>query len=291
LACFPRRVTDRALRNVLCDHPDLTSLKAVGVGAVGSVAFVDDARMYATMLDSLRASYRLGASGARDSRFIELDGVTASIVPATPNRSVVNAVVYDDADALKRALPELAREYEDAGVRAWTVWVPDVDRRAAEMLRRAGHALDASPRAMALDLATLSRAPGPEPEWDNAWDMPGIGLVNDRAYGDSDGLWASALGQLPGGSAHVYIARDGDPVSFVMVHDHGTDCVFWFAATIPEARGHGLAGGLLHRALLDARDRGLRTSTTQATAMGRPVYERIGYRDLGPIHMYERRRG
>ena len=67
------------------------------------------------------------------------------------------------------------------------------------------------------------------------------------------------------------------------------DCGFWFAATVPEARGRGLVSGLLHRALRDARERGCRTSTTQATAMGRPVYERIGYRDLGPIHMYERR--
>jgi len=58
---------------------------------------------------------------------------------------------------------------------------------------------------------------------------------------------------------------------------------------VPAARGRGLAAGLLHRALADARERGCRTSTTQATTMGRPVYERIGYRDLGPVHMYERR--
>jgi GNAT superfamily N-acetyltransferase len=100
-----------------------------------------------------------------------------------------------------------------------------------------------------------------------------------------------ALGSLPDGSAHLYLARvDGAPGSFVMVHDHEGDCVFGFAATVPAARGRGLAAGLLHRALTDARDRGCRTSTTQATAMGRPVYERIGYRDLGPVHMYERRR-
>jgi hypothetical protein len=144
---------------------------------------------------------------------------------------------------------------------------------------------------MAMELATLGRAPGPEPEWDDAWDLSGVGLVNDRAYGDADGSWARALGELPEESAHIYTARNqGTAVSFVMVHDHGTDCAFWFAATVPEARGRGLVSGLLYRALLDARDRGLRTSTTQATAMGRPVYERIGYYDLGPIHMYERRR-
>jgi GNAT superfamily N-acetyltransferase len=252
---------------------------------------MDDSALYATMMDSMRASYRLGVSGASDSRLFERDGVTASISPSTPDRSVLNGVIYDDAAALGAGLDALADAYADAGVRAWTVWVPDGDDHAVAILQSAGHKLDASPRAMAIELATLGRAPRPEPEWDDTWDLSGVGLVNDRAYGDADGSWARALGELPEGSAHVYIARDqGKPVSFVMVHDHGTDCVFWFAATLPEARGRGLAGGLLHRALADARERGMRTSTTQATAMGRPVYERIGYHDLGPIHMYERRR-
>jgi GNAT superfamily N-acetyltransferase len=249
-----------------------------------------DTELHATMIDSMRAGYRLGVSGTSDSHLFERDGITASIVPSTPDRSVLNAVIYADAAALGTSLDALASAYADAGVRAWTVWVPDGDHQSVAMLMRAGHKLDASPRAMAIELATLGPAPGPEPEWDDTWDLRGVGLVNDRAYGDTDGSWARALGELPEGSAHIYIARDeGKPVSFVIVHDHGTDCVFWFAATVPEARGRGLAGGLLFRALRDARDRGLRTSTTQATAMGRPVYERIGYHDLGPIHMYERR--
>jgi GNAT superfamily N-acetyltransferase len=250
----------------------------------------DDSALYATMIESMRAGYRMGVGGASDSRLFERDGVMASISPATPDRSVLNAVIYTDARKLGNSLDALAGVYADAGVRAWTVWVPDGDEEAVAILERAGHVLDASPRAMALELASLGDAPAPEPEWDGTWDLRGAGLVNDRAYGDADGSWASALGELQEGSAHIYIARDeGDAVSFVMVHDHEDDCVFWFAATVPEARGRGLAGGLLYRALCDARDRGLRTSTTQATAMGRPLYEQIGYRDLGPIHMYERR--
>jgi len=253
---------------------------------------VDDDALYAILLDSLRASYRLGATGAPDSRVLELGGVTATITPAARDRSVLNGVLYADAAELQERLPELAAAYGDAGVRAWTVWVPDADADAAELLVGAGHELDASPRAMVIELEDLGEAPGPEPEWDGAWDMPGIGLVNDRAYGDPEGLWANALGHLPEGSGHVYIhRREGEPVSFVLVHDHDEDCVFWFAATVAEARGRGLVAGLLHRALLDARERGMRTSTTQATAMGRPVYARVGYRDLGPIHMYERREG
>jgi GNAT superfamily N-acetyltransferase len=252
---------------------------------------MDDASLRATMFDSLRASLRLGGKGAADTRVLELDGVTASIVPDAPDRSVVNGVVYDSPASLEAALDELAAVYEDAGVRAWTVWVPDGDENAVRMLEAAGHKLDASPRAMGMELDRLQDAPRPEPEWSGEWDLRSAGLVNDRAYGDPDGLWVQALGSLPERSGHLYLVRlDEEPISFVMVHDHNRDCVFWFAATVPAGRGRGLASGLLHRALVDARNRGCLTTTTQATAMGRSVYERIGYRDLGPVHMYERRR-
>jgi GNAT superfamily N-acetyltransferase len=253
---------------------------------------MDDSALLSTMFASLAASYRLAARGAPDSRLFERDGVTASIVPATPNRSVVNAVVYERVEELAAALDELAAAYADAGVRAWTVWVPDGDERAVELLEAAGHKLDASPRGMGIELDQLGDAPRPEPEWSDEWDLRSAWLVNDRAYGDPDGLWEKALGAIPAGSAYLYLSRkDGEPASFVMVHDQEGDCVFWFAATVPAARGRGLTSGLLHRALRDARGRGCRTSTTQATAMGRPVYERIGYRDLAPVHMYERRQG
>jgi GNAT superfamily N-acetyltransferase len=252
---------------------------------------MDHSAMLSTTLASFRASLRLEAEGAPDTRLLEFDGVTAAIVPATPDRSVMNSVAYDHPAALEAALDELAAAYADAGIRAWTVWVPDGDGQAVRLLEGAGHKLDASPRAMFMKLDRLGDPPGPEPEWSGDWDLASAGIVNDRAYGDPEGLWESALGGLPKGSAHLYLAHvDAEPASFVLVHDHEDDCVFWFAATVPTARGRGLVSGLLHRALCDARERGRRTTTTEATAMGRPVYERIGYRDLGPLHMYERRR-
>jgi ribosomal protein S18 acetylase RimI-like enzyme len=243
------------------------------------------------MFRSLRASARLIGKGAEGNRVLELEGVTAAIVPAAPDRSVVNSVVYDSADVLANALGTLADTYEEAGVRAWTVWTRDGDERAVRTLESAGHRLDASPQAMGMALSELRDPPGAEPEWSSDWDLDAAGLINDRAYGDPEGLWSSALGELPKGIAHLYLVRlDGKPASMVMVHDHGGDCAFWFAATVPEARGRGLVSSTLHRALVDARERGCETTTTQATAMGRPIYARLGYRDLGPIPMYERRK-
>ena len=61
-------------------------------------------------------------------------------------------------------------------------------------------------------------------------------------------------------------------------------------ATLERARGRGLATALMRQALLEARERGMETTSLQATRMGAPIYARLGYRDLGAIQMWERRR-
>ena len=60
-------------------------------------------------------------------------------------------------------------------------------------------------------------------------------------------------------------------------------------AVVPEARGRGLSGKLIAHSLADAVERGQQTSTLVATKLGRPVYERLGFRALGVLEMWERR--
>jgi GNAT superfamily N-acetyltransferase len=92
-------------------------------------------------------------------------------------------------------------------------------------------------------------------------------------------------------AGHVYVARlDGRPAACVAALDAGGDCGIWNVGTVADARERGLATALMRQALVDARDRGCATTSLQATAMGRPVYQRLGYRDLGAIEMWERRR-
>jgi GNAT superfamily N-acetyltransferase len=245
---------------------------------------------FRTMLRSMRRTVELQQHGAPDSRVLDLEGVTAAITPAVPSRSVANGVVVEDFSNLDAVLPRLAEAYSEAGIRAWTVWVPEGETAARDLLAGAGHALDASPAAMLLDLDGLAAPRGPEPDWTADWDMRAAGAISDAAYGDTTGLFAAGMAQLPPSSGYLYLARvDGEPASFVLVHDDEDNCEFWMAATRPEAQGRGLLSWLLHRAMLDARDRGCGTSTTQATKMGEPVYARLGYTTFGRIEMWERR--
>ena len=71
---------------------------------------------------------------------------------------------------------------------------------------------------------------------------------------------------------------------------NGSDCEIVFVAVLPEGRGRGISGRLMARALADAADQGLETTTLQATKLGYPVYVKLGYADHGELQMWERRK-
>ena len=239
----------------------------------------------------LTAFVRMLAAGAGSSVLFERDGVSASIVPAAPERSVINSVVYRDAGSLGAALDELARAYGSAGVRAWTVWVPEADREAAGLLEGAGHRLDATPTAMVMDLSGLPEAEDDELDWDGAAAVGDVTRINDLAYGFEVGTFGGALERTPSGvPMRLYQARvDGQPASVLATVDDDGDCGVYLVATLKERRGRGLARRLLHAALAEARERGLRTSSLQSTKFGYPVYARLGYEPICALEMWERR--
>ena len=240
------------------------------------------------------ALLRAALAGTREfsravaSEVHERGGVVAAVVPACPERSMVNCVTYESAAAVGPALGELARIYDEAGVDAWTVWVPPGDDELAGVLEEAGHVLDASPEAMGMDLDSVQRPP-PSGAWTREGDPGVVAEINDRAYG-YEGSFARALAGLDAGALRFYTAQlDGAAASCCVTVDVQADCHVTLVATLPEARGRRLAGALMAHALVDARQRGLLTSTLVATKMGRPVYERLGYRGVGQLEMWERR--
>lgn len=253
------------------------------------MARVDDAEAWRRLIASL-AQWSRNIDGASEGMHtIERDGVIATVTPAAPERAVVNDVIYWDAAGLAAAYDEIAAAYDDAGIEAWTVWVPDTEPAVADMLAARGHVLDSDPEAMILDLDTVERPPEP-PGFTTEVDARTIARINDAAYGLPGSFERALSGMRRGDDVHFYAAGEGgEPSSCLMAFDHGGDCSIWLVATLPQARGNGLARALMGRALADGRERGCTTSTLEATDLGRPVYERLGYRSLGEIQMWERR--
>ncbi len=240
---------------------------------------------------ALMSFIRLVGAGAGSSRVLEPDGVTASVVRAIPDRSIVNSVAYRDTDSLAAALEKLAAEYDAAGIEAWTVWVPEDDRDAAALLEASGHRLDATPTAMIADLSELPELDADELDWGVGANPPDVGRINDLAYGWPERTFIRAMDRFEEVDAlRLYEARvDGKPVCALGTYDNADDCELYFVATLPNHRGEGLARRLTHRALIDARDRGLTVSSLQATKMGSPIYERLGYEPICTLQMWERR--
>jgi GNAT superfamily N-acetyltransferase len=239
------------------------------------------------MLGSMRSFHALVGRASKDAFVLDRDGLMAAVVPAVPERSVMNSVIYHDPKLLASMLDDIAAAYEGAGVKAWTVWVPAWDKDTSRLLKETGHVLDADPAAMIADLDEL--------DIDEAEPFSGtkddVAALNDRAYPFDGQPFSRGLSSFPEDEGNWYVARDGGkPMAGLATFDHDGDCGIELVATLPQARGRGLATRLMRRALIDARERGCTTSSLQATKLGEPVYARLGYRSIGPLEMWERRR-
>lgn len=250
---------------------------------------LDERELRRRAVEGVRDEVEAFGSAAPGSQLIRREGLLASVVPASPQRSLFNSVFYDDPAALAAEVEALEQAYDSHGVRAWTVWVPDADRETARLLGARGHSLDASPRAMAMELSGL----GPEPPAPTGVERgpiaPGVcAELNDRAYGfGDDGFRAGLSGAT---AIRWYGAFEGEvPLGCAGAIAVGEDCCITGVATPPEHRGRGIASWLLWQALAEARRDGLGSASLQASRAGAPLYERIGFRDLGFIEMWEMR--
>ena len=248
-----------------------------------------DDELRARHLASQRHFYDL-ITPAAGGQLVDLGGdVRAALVPSLPHRSLFNAVNYSNAAALIAAIGALADMYEQAGVIAWTVWVRPGDDDVARALEDAGHVLDADPELMGAPLDEIDLEPRTDLGWDaGTWQE--IGLCNDAAYGIPPTFVAPLAGL--GDEPRRFVARDDDgrAIACVLGAVSDGDCEISLVATRPEARGRGISSELMRAALRDGRERGATTTTLEATKLGQPVYERLGYRALGALQMWERRK-
>jgi GNAT superfamily N-acetyltransferase len=251
---------------------------------------LDERELRARALGGVREQVEALGSAHSDSVLIRRPGLLAAIVPSSPRRAFFNSVFYSDPATLRTEVGALADVYDSHGVDAWMAWVPDEDRDSARMLADRGHVLDASPRAMAMELSDLApQAPAPEGIEPGPIEAATCAALNDRAYGfGADGFAVGIAGET---SIRWHGAFAGDePVGCVGTIAIGDDCLVTGVATPPEHRGRGVASWLVHGALAGAREQGMSSASLQASRAGASIYERLGFRDLGFLEMWELRR-
>jgi GNAT superfamily N-acetyltransferase len=245
-----------------------------------------------TLTATMRAFYRVEAPASAGGRVIERDGLTAFLAPSAPTQSILNCVIFDDHAALGDGLAPLADVYRAAGVSHWMVWTWPGDDDAVRLLRNAGHVREYEPMAMAVQLdALIEPPPGAPFELDRDPHPVEITTLNERANGELPGAFGTAFAGLRDARFHRYLARVEDrPAACLVTFDHGDNSMVQWVATDPAHQRRGLASRLLHRALHDARERGMRSSTLESSYEAERVYERLGYHGLGRLGMWLRER-
>jgi GNAT superfamily N-acetyltransferase len=236
---------------------------------------VTDRELYRRGAETLVASWAEYARPVPGAALLRGAGVDVAVFPRGPERGVFNNALLArglDRPARARALDAMRAAYAAAGVERFAAWVQETDAPMQADVERLGFVFDTSTRAMGMELDRLG---GARPALDLAaadWDEylrvievpPGLLAAVDRA------------------SFHVAVAcADGVSAAAAMAFDLAGDCGIYNVATRPPFRRRGLATALTAHLLHDARQRGCRTASLQATEMAEDVYAGVGFRDLG----------
>jgi GNAT superfamily N-acetyltransferase len=173
-----------------------------------------------------------------------------------------------------------------------------IDDRFIPTLIQAGFEADAPETAtpgmvaFPIDYDAIARHAVPELDIQPVTDAAGLdahrrtataGFGSDPAV--ADGTVCADLVGRPGCVVYLGYA-DGEPVVSGLGWRTGRTIGVYSIATIPEARRRGYAAAMTARVVADGARAGCDAAALQASAMGRPIYERLGFRTVVTYDAY-----
>jgi GNAT superfamily N-acetyltransferase len=219
----------------------------------------------------------------------QADGV-AAILTGHPLRLFNQVLVADDVvgpGAIEGAV-ELARTRGDLFVVNLRAGFDDGHLPVVEALGLAPASAEPWMPGMALDgLPAIGGTPVPAGhEIRRVTDAAGIADHCRSAAGGFEmpiewleSVMTEAMLEIP--EAAVYVGyTDGEPVSSGLGVRTGRTIGVYNIATIPSARGRGYGAAMTMRVVDDGAAAGCDVAILQASDMGRPIYERLGFRTV-----------
>jgi GNAT superfamily N-acetyltransferase len=180
----------------------------------------------------------------------------------------------------------------------WWTAPSDTPRDLPQRLVAAGLAEAAQTTGMAIDLQKLNENVDPPRGLDvqrlgSQDDLAGCNDVLSAAFG-MPGFVAKelakhlrAIGSWPEGPWLGYLGRlEGRPVATSLAAFAAGVAGIYNVATLEDARGRGIGAAITLAPLRDARRMGYRIAILHASAMGFPVYRRLGFREYCKIGQY-----
>jgi ribosomal protein S18 acetylase RimI-like enzyme len=231
----------------------------------------------------------------------EADAVWFVTGDPSPHRNGVLRAALPERDAV--ALVErLVAPFDRRGLAMmWWVFAPPEPRPDAvdRALRAVGFELDADLPGMALDLGSMPQVAGTAgSEVTRVADTAAFeawAAVVGRAFEDPEfehGTSARAFAGLGFGDdapfRHFVCRVDGAAVGASTLSLGAGVAGLANIAVVPECRGRGIGSVVAAAALLEGRRLGLEVGALSAGEQGRPLYERLGFREVSRHRTYVR---
>jgi GNAT superfamily N-acetyltransferase len=101
-------------------------------------------------------------------------------------------------------------------------------------------------------------------------------------------LIARAFLDVPGFESYLGLVDDEAVATSSLYASDGAAGVY-SVATLPGFRRRGFGEAMTWHAVMRGREQGCKTAILQASAMGKPVYERMGFRTVAPHRTFQRK--
>ncbi|MBN1203987.1 MAG: GNAT family N-acetyltransferase [Myxococcaceae bacterium] len=238
----------------------------------------------AELASRLRANliaYRQLQAAHGSLRALTLPGVWAYSLPDDPELTRQQQILFEEAEALEPALAPLEDFYRGQHIQRWQVQVPPGNAVAEHALSRAGYQPGELVPAMGLSLVDTPPV-APRIVLEPLHTQEELSSLNAEAFGLRAHLHLSEWYTRPHPSLHPRGVREGGRlIAGGLAFDLQDTTGIYLVATVPHARGRGLASEVMRGLLVDAHARGRAAAVLQSTEMGHGIYLRMGFRDLG----------
>jgi ribosomal protein S18 acetylase RimI-like enzyme len=252
-----------------------------------------DPRVHINLIDSSRRFFELDPEATVEADERWLFGAGSSSHPAISNV----AFRSDDAADAAELLAEAAGFFGRRG-RGFSVWVRDGLPEDADLVAAAEAAglqliyampemtlsqpVETQPLASGVEIRRLTRAEQAKDYWavaTSSYASLGFPAEAFAGYRDHAGLLA--------GDIAAFIAYlDGEPVSIAMTMvSHGVAGIYW-VGSLERARGRGLGRAVTAAATNAGFELGAEIASLQASPMGKPIYEAMGYETIFDYRLY-----
>jgi GNAT superfamily N-acetyltransferase len=252
-----------------------------------------DERVHLNLIDSSRQLFELDPGAAIESGDSWLFGA------GSPSHPVIsNAAFRKDDDVNAEEFVSQAKDFFQARGRGFSTWIrgeepEDLDLVAAaseaglqlvyEMPEMVLGSPAEEPRFPdGVELRQLSEAGQADDYWKvAAASYPSIGFPPEvfGSYTDNAGLLAENIAAF---IAYV----EGEPVSIAMtIVSHGVAGIYW-VGSLEQARGKGLGRAVTAAATNAGFKLGAEIASLQASPMGKPVYEAMGYETVFDYRLF-----